>query len=100
MQFAVNYICQKMHKPSVSDFALLKRILRYLKGTIDMGLTLSNDTDSVLRAYSDSDHAGCTDTRRSTGGFCTFLGLNLISWSTKRQDSVARSSTEAEYRAL
>lgn len=53
-----------------------------------------------MRTYCDSDWAGCLDTRRSTGGLCTFLGCNLISWSAKRQDSVARSSTEAEYRTL
>ncbi|KAG7593481.1 Reverse transcriptase RNA-dependent DNA polymerase [Arabidopsis thaliana x Arabidopsis arenosa] len=100
IQFAVNFICQKMHSPSVSDFNLLKRILRYLKGTLTMGVSFSSETDSVLRAYCDSDHAGCKETRRSTGGFCTFLGSNIISWSAKRQESVARSSTEAEYRTL
>lgn len=100
IQFAVNFVCQKMHTPTVSDFQLLKRILRYLKGTINMGLTLHSDTDSMLRAYCDSDWAGCRDTRRSTGGFCTFLGVNIISWSAQKQDSVARSSTEAEYRTL
>ncbi|KAG7599793.1 Retrotransposon Copia-like N-terminal [Arabidopsis suecica] len=100
IQFAVNFICQKMHRPSVSDFNLLKRILRYLKGTLKMGVSLSSETDSVLRAYCDSDHAGSKETRRSTGGFCTFLGSNIISWSAKRQESVARSSTEAEYRTL
>ena len=100
IQFAVNLVCQKMHEPTVSDFHLLKRILRYLKGSIQMGLYLESDSDSQLRAYCDSDWAGCQDTRRSTGGFCTFLGSNLISWSAKRQDSVARSSTEAEYRTL
>lgn len=100
LQYAVNFVCQKMHKPTLSDFNLLKRVLRYLKGTISMGLTLISDTDSTVRAYCDSDWGGCRDTRRSTGGFCTFLGSNIISWSAKRQDSVARSSTEAEYRAL
>lgn len=100
IQFAVNLVCQKMHDPSVSDFNLLKRVLRYLKGTMKMGLQIEADSDTRLRAYCDSDWAGCQDTRRSTGGFCTFLGSNLISWSAKRQDSVARSSTEAEYRTL
>ena len=62
---------------------------------------LTSETNSQLKAYCDSDWAGCQYTRRSTGGFCTFLGSNLISWSAKRrQDSVARSSTEAEYRTL
>ncbi|KAG7584280.1 Reverse transcriptase RNA-dependent DNA polymerase [Arabidopsis suecica] len=100
IQFAVNYICQKMHIPSVSDFNLLKRVLRYLKGTLKMGLYLTSETDYTPRAYCDSDHAGCKQTRRSTGGFCTFLGSNIISWSAKRQPTVARSSTEAEYRCV
>lgn len=84
----------------VADFNLLKRVLRYVKGTITMGLHFRSDSDSTLKAYCDSDWAGCNETRRSTGGFCTFLGSNLISWSAKRQDSVSRSSIEAEYRCL
>lgn len=100
IQFAVNLVCQKMHKPTLSDFHLLKIILRYLKGTVQMGVYLTSESDSVLRAYCDSDHAGCEETRRSTGGLCTFLGSNIISWSAKRQPTVSRSSTEAEYRAL
>lgn len=100
IQFAVNLVCQKMHEPTLSDFNLLKRILRYVKGTITMGIFFKTDTDSQLRAYCDSDWAGCQDTRCSTGGFCTFLGSNMISWSAKKQDSVASSSTEAEYRTL
>ena len=58
IQFAVNYVCQKMHSPSVSDFNLLKRILRYLKGTLPMGINFTHDTDFTLRAYSDSDWGG------------------------------------------
>lgn len=66
LQFAVNYVCQKMHEPSVSDYQLLKRILRYVKGTTGWGITLNRDTDFTIRAYSDSDWAGCPHTRRST----------------------------------
>ena len=100
IQFAVNYVCQKMHAPSRSDFTNLKRILRYVKGTVAMGVSLVRDTDCTLRSYSDNDWAGCPATRRSTGGFCTFLGQNLISWSSKKQPTVSKSSTEAEYRSL
>ncbi|XP_019097449.1 PREDICTED: uncharacterized protein LOC109131215 [Camelina sativa] len=100
IQYAVNLVCQRMHSPTVADFSLLKRIIRYIKGTIDHGLSFSQNTDSTLRAYSDSDWGGCQSTSRSTGGFCTFLGSNIISWSAKRQPSVSRSSTGAEYRCL
>ena len=93
IQFAVNYICQKMHSPSVTDFNHLKRILRYIRGTSTMGISFNNDSACVLRAYSDSDWAGCKVTRRSTGGFCTYLGQNLISWSSRKHPTVSKSST-------
>lgn len=89
-----------MHAPTVADFGLLKRILRDIKGTLHLGLHITKDNGLELSAYCDSDWAGCKETRRSTTGFCTLLGQNLISWSAKRQPTVSRSSTEAEYRAL
>nr|GEZ18018.1 retrovirus-related Pol polyprotein from transposon TNT 1-94 [Tanacetum cinerariifolium] len=70
---------------------------RYLKGTINKGLWYSKDTDMSLTAYVDADHAGCQDTRRSTSGSARFLGDKLVSWSSKKQKSIAISSTEAEY---
>ena len=65
-----------------------------------MVLHIKKNKELTLQAYNDSDWAGCKETRRSTTGFCTQLGENLISWSAKRQPTVAKSSTEAEYRAL
>lgn len=100
LQFAVNFVCQRMHAPTVSDFNLLKRILRYLRGTTAYGVNINKNSTLVVSAFSDADWAGCKDTRRSTTGFCTYLGSNAVSWSAKRQSTVSRSSTEAEYRAL
>ncbi|GJX28587.1 ribonuclease H-like domain-containing protein [Tanacetum coccineum] len=81
-------------------FSALKRILRYIHGTIPYGLHLFSSTTSSLVAYSDADWAGCPTTRRSTSGYCVFLGNNLLSWSSKRQVTLSRSSAKAEYRGV
>ncbi|GJS57519.1 retrovirus-related pol polyprotein from transposon TNT 1-94 [Tanacetum coccineum] len=87
-------------KPTEKHLQAVKRIFRYLNGTINMGLWYTKDTDMSLTAYADADHAGCQDTRRSTSGSAQFLGDKLVSWSSKKQKSTAISSTEAEYIAL
>ncbi|XP_021822133.1 uncharacterized protein LOC110763616 [Prunus avium] len=78
---------------------LVKRILRYIHGTLDHGLTFTSGSWD-LHAYSDADWASNVNTRRSTTGFVVFLGNNPVSWQSKKPTSVSRSSTEAEYRAL
>jgi hypothetical protein len=93
-------ICLHMHDPREPHLAALKRLLRYLRGTVDYGLLLHRSTSSELVVYTDADWAGCSDTRRSTSGYAVFLGGNLVSWSSKRQPVVSRSSAEAEYRAV
>lgn len=98
--FAVQQACLHMHDPRVSHMTLLKRILRYVRGTTSHGLLLRASDDYSITAYSDADWAGCPDTRRSTSGFCIYLGDSLVSWSSKRQPTVSRSSAEAEYRAV
>ncbi|PKU80641.1 Retrovirus-related Pol polyprotein from transposon TNT 1-94 [Dendrobium catenatum] len=97
--FAVNQACQHMHHPLNLHFQILKRILRYLNGTLHYGLPILRG-DMKLTAYSDADWAGDKQDRKSTTGFCIFLGNTLISWSSKKQHTIARSSTESEYRSL
>ena len=98
--YAVQQICLHMHDPRESHLVAAKRILRYLQGTLDHGLAIPRTSPTQLVVYTDADWAGCPDTRRSTSGYAVFLGGSLVSWSSKRQPTVSRSSAEAEYRAV
>jgi hypothetical protein len=89
-----------MHAPREPHHALVKRILRFVQGTLSSGLHIGTGSVTKLAAYSDADWVGCPDSRRSTSGFCVYLGNNLVSWSSKRQTTVSCSSVEAEYRVV
>jgi len=96
LAYVVQQVCLHMHAPRDTHLSMLKRILRYVKGTLHFGLHLHATKPTSLTAYSDADWAGCPDTRRSTSGFCIYLGDTLVSWSSKRQNTISRSSAEAE----
>nr|GEY07233.1 retrovirus-related Pol polyprotein from transposon TNT 1-94 [Tanacetum cinerariifolium]GEY12328.1 retrovirus-related Pol polyprotein from transposon TNT 1-94 [Tanacetum cinerariifolium] len=90
----------KQAKPSEKHLKEVKRIFRYLRGTIDMGLWYTKDSGFELTDFSDADHAGCIDTRKSTSEGIQFLGDKLVSWMSKKHDYIAMSLAEAEYMAL
>ena len=96
LTYAVQQVCLHMHDPRESHLAVLKHLLRYVRGTVDLDLVLHRSSSAELVVYTDADWAGCPDTRRSTSGYAVFLGGNLVSWSSKRQPVVSRSSAEAE----
>ena len=89
-----------MHAPTMAPFKLVKQILRYISGTVHHGMSILASSTLDLYGFSDADWGGGSLTRRSTSGFCTFLGSNCLSWSAKKQFTVARSCAEAEYRYM
>nr|GEZ82754.1 uncharacterized mitochondrial protein AtMg00810-like [Tanacetum cinerariifolium] len=98
---ATCYCVRYQAKPIEKHLTVVKRIFRYLKDTIHMGLWYPKDTGFELTLFSDSDHAGCLDSRKSTSGGIQFPGGDkLVSWSSKKQDCTSKSSAKAEYVSL
>ena len=100
LAFCVNKLSQFQQTPTVAQWNACKHILRYVKGTLSHGLLFKPASLFTLEGCSDSYWATNIDDRKSISGICVFLGGNLITWSSRKQKAVARSSTEAEYRAL
>nr|GEY41474.1 retrovirus-related Pol polyprotein from transposon TNT 1-94 [Tanacetum cinerariifolium] len=100
LQFAICMCARYQVRPTEKHVHTVKRIFRYLRGTVHRGLWYPKDSSVTLTSFADVDHAGCQDTRRSTSGNVQFLKERLISWSSKRQKSAAIASTKIEYIAL
>jgi hypothetical protein len=81
LAYVVQQVCLHMHDPRESHLAALKRLLRYVRGTVDFGLVIHRSPPAELVVYTNADWVGCPDTRRSTSGYAVFLGDNLVSWS-------------------
>ncbi|XP_026417346.1 uncharacterized protein LOC113312825 [Papaver somniferum] len=88
-----------MHSPTSAHLVAAKRVLRYIKGTLDHGLYFTKGF-TTLQGFTDADWDGSPSDRKSISGYCIFFGDNPVSWSAKKQPTVSRSSTEAEYRSL
>ncbi|GJV01737.1 hypothetical protein Tco_1335306 [Tanacetum coccineum] len=97
---AVCYCARYQARPTEKHLKEVKRIFRYLRGTINMGLWYPKDSGFELTTFSNADHSGSLDTRKSTFGEIQFLGDKLVSWMSKKQDCTALSSAKAEYMAL
>ncbi|KAL0412091.1 UNVERIFIED_CONTAM: Retrovirus-related Pol polyprotein from transposon RE2 [Sesamum latifolium] len=100
ISFAVQQLNQFLQNPREPHWDASIHLVRYLKGTSSLGLFFGTDSPLTLSAFSDSDWACCLDSRRSFTGYCIFLGESLISWKTKKQATVSRSSAEAEYQSM
>ncbi|KAL0641383.1 hypothetical protein Bca4012_103791 [Brassica carinata] len=98
--FAVNQVSQHMQAPKVHHWNMVDRILRYLSGTPGQGLWMGCNGSTEVVGYCDADWAGDRVDRRSTTGYCTFIGGNLVTWKSKKQKVISCSSAEAEYRAM
>jgi hypothetical protein len=97
IMFSICLCARFQSYPKESHLIAVKQIFRYLLGTIDLGLWYSKINSFDLISYTDADFAGCKIDRKSTSGTCHFLGHSLVSWFSKKQNSVALSTAEAEY---
>eukprot|EP00253_Pinus_taeda_P023259 PITA_23259 len=100
ISYVVSILSQFMAKPDESHWIAAKRVLRYVKGTINFGIEYTNACNVEVTGHSDSDWAGNPDDKKSTTGYVFNIGSRAISWSSKKQATVSFSSTEAEFKAL
>ena len=101
ISFSVGVVSQFMHDPMEEHLEAVYQILRYLKKNLGRGLMFKKGGgDLTIEAYTDVDWVGSTTDRRSTSGWCTFVGGNLVTWRSKKQSVVSRSNAKAEYRAI
>ena len=97
IMFAASLLSRFMNSPSQIHFGAAKRVLRYIRGTTDFGIMYGRCCEPKLKGYYDSDWGGCFDDMKSTSGYAFTLGSGIFSWVSKKQQSVAQSSAEAEY---
>ncbi|XP_048429857.1 uncharacterized mitochondrial protein AtMg00810-like [Pyrus x bretschneideri] len=97
--YAVRLVSQFMHAPSVKHLLIVKRILRYLKA-LGRGILMKNNQSTQISGYTDADWAGNAIDKKFTAGYCTFIGGNIVTWKSKKQQVIVHSSAEAEYRAM
>ena len=97
ISYSVRVCARYQANPKESHMIALKRIIKYVKTTVEFGVWYSKDTSDVLAGYSDSDWARNVDDRKSTLGGCFYVGNNLVSYMSKKQNSISLSTTEAKY---
>ena len=95
--FSVGVCARFQAAPNESHLTVVKRIIRYVNGTSNYGISYSRDSNDCLAGYLDDDWAGCVDDGKSTSGICFYLKTNLVSWMSKKQNLVSLSTVEAEY---
>ncbi|XP_019416403.1 PREDICTED: uncharacterized protein LOC109327693 [Lupinus angustifolius] len=100
LSYAIQQLSLYMESPHDTHYQVVIRVLHYIKSSPSLGLFFSSTSNFNLSAFANSDWACCIDTRRSITGFCILLGPSIICWKTKKQKTLSRSSSEAEYRAL
>lgn len=100
LSYSLNYLSRFQNNPNETVWQMLKRVLRYVKGTLDLKLVFKKNMGCILTGYSDADWGNDTQSRKSTTGFAFYVHNNLVSWSSRKQPTVALSSTEAEYMAI